>query len=308
MPERSAVERLAPGTASGNRPCILTGLLGANIGLSRTPAMHEREAEAQGLRLCYRLFDTALQPLDQDGLGALLACLARVGYRGLNVTHPFKQAVLPHLDDLSSTAAAVGSVNTVIFEDGRRIGDNTDAPGFAAAVRAGFGDLSGLRVAQLGAGGAGRAVAFALFGLGIAELRLVDIDRARAEALAAHAAGAAAERIRVVQDAAAALVGADMLVNATPVGMTGHPGIPVDPDLLHAGLRVVDIVYIPRETELLRAARARGCQVLDGSGMAIHQAAEAFRLFTGRTADAARMARVFEELEPVVAHASKAMG
>ncbi len=292
-------ERLAPGTALGNRPCILAGLVGANIGLSRTPAMQEREAEAQGLRLCYRLFDTAPRPLVPAELGAFLACLARAGYRGVNVTHPFKEAVLQHLEALSGTAEAIGSVNTVIFEDGRRIGHNTDAPGFAAAVRAGFGDISGLRVVQLGAGGAGRAVTFALLGLGVGELRLVDVDRARAEALAQRFATTAAGRIRVAEDAATALAGADMLVNATPVGMTGHPGIPVDPALLREDLRVVDIVYFPRETELLRAARGRGCRTLDGSGMAVHQAAEAFHLFTGRIADPARMAAVFEELEPL---------
>lgn len=290
---------LAPGTALGNPPCLLLGLIGAHIKLSRTPAMHEREAEAQGLRLCYRLFDTAEQPLAAEALGSFLGCLARAGYRGVNITHPFKEAVLPHLDALSATAEAIGSVNTVLFEDGRRIGHNTDAPGFAAALRAGFGDVSGMRVVQLGAGGAGRAVAFALLELGVAELRLVDIDRGRAEALQARL-DPGRSRLSICADAARALDGAELLVNATPVGMTGHPGMPVDASLLHPGLRVVDIVYFPRQTALLQAARARGLATLDGSGMAIHQAAQAFLLFTGRSANPDRMAKVFEELEPLV--------
>lgn len=302
--ERRAVERLAPGTAPGSRPCILAGLVGADIGLSRTPAMQEREAEAQGLRLCYRLFDTARQPLDSDGPGRLLDCLARAGFRGVNVTHPFKVAVVRHLDELSPAAAAIGSVNTVVFEDGRRIGYNTDAPGFAAALRAGFGDVAGARVVLLGAGGAGRAVAFALLGLGIAELRLVDVDRTRVGALADRLAAGTSGRLRVADGPADALVGADMLVNATPIGTIGHPGVPLDPSLLRPGLAVVDIVYVPRRTELLRAADERGCRTLDGSGMAVHQAAEAFRLFTGLVADPARMARVFEELEPLATPAA----
>lgn len=291
--------RLAPGTALGNRPCILLGLLGCYIGLSRTPALHEQEAEAQGLRLCYRLFDRAHAPLAEAEIGTFLACLEQAGFRGLNVTHPYKEAILPHLDELSPTAATVGSVNTVIFEGGRRLGHNTDAPGFARAIREEFGDLAGLKAVQLGAGGAGRAVAYALLNLGIAALRLFDIVQPRAAALAERLSACGHGRVTVVSNLEAAMASADLLINATPVGMLGHPGIPIDPALLHGSLRVVDIVYVPRETALLREARRRGLATLDGSGMAIFQAVEAFRLFTEREADAARMAATFERLQPL---------
>jgi len=227
----------------------------------------------------------------------LLLAAERTGFSGLNVTHPCKQAVLAHLDELAPDAAALGAVNTVVLREGRRIGHNTDAWGFREALRRGLPGASLERVVQLGAGGAGAAVAHALSSLGVGELLLYDVDSGRAEALAERlAAQGAAGRIVVAPDLARALAVASGLVNATPVGMAAYPGLPLPAELLRPELWVADIVYFPLETELLRTARAIGCRTLDGSGMAVFQAVRAFELFTGRTPDPERMRRHFERL------------
>jgi shikimate dehydrogenase len=263
----------------------LTGLIGSGIGSSLSPPLHEREAAALGLRYSYRTFDTDVLGTD---VGALLAGACEEGYDGVNVTHPCKQAVLEHLDEVDDDAAALGAVNTVVIRDGRTQGHNTDATGFAESVERG---LSGARlehVVLLGAGGAGSALAHALRGLGAGELTVVDPDRERAATLARAVGGRAGEAGDVAH--------ADGLVHATPTGMVGHPGIPLDPDLLHRDLWVADIVYRPLETELLRAARERGCRTLDGGGMVVFQAAASLELFTGLRADRERMLRHFAQL------------
>lgn len=292
-PAPAAVER----PVSGRGPSFLLGLIGAGIQASRTPGMHELEGDALGLRILYRLID-----LDRLGLGAealpdLLLAAERMGFAGLNVTHPCKQAVLAHLDELAPDAAALGAVNTVVLREGRRIGHNTDARGFREALRRGLPGVSLERVVQLGAGGAGAAVAHALLDLGVGELLLHDVVRDRAEALAARLGGrTGSPRIAVVHGLGRALETASGLVNATPVGMAAYPGLPLPAALLRPDLWVADIVYFPLETELLRTARAIGCRTLDGSGMAVFQAVRAFELFTGREPDPERMRRHFERL------------
>jgi shikimate dehydrogenase len=263
----------------------LVGLIGAGIGSSLSPPLHEREAAELGVPYAYRTLD--IDVLRRD-VGELLAAARDAGYAGLNVTHPGKQRVIAHLDELDEAAAAIGAVNTVVIRDGRTTGHNTDAAGFAASVRRGLPDAVLDRVVLLGAGGAGSALAHALRGLGVAELTIVDKDRRRAGALA-RAVGA---RVGEAGDVA----GADGLVHATPTGMEGHPGIALDPGLLHPRLWVADIVYRPLETELLRAARARGCRTLDGGGMVVMQAAASFERFTGVRPDVERMLRHFAEL------------
>lgn len=282
---------------SGRGPSFLLGLIGAGIQSSRTPGMHELEGDALGLRVLYRLIDLERLGLGVEALPDLLLAAERMGFAGLNVTHPCKQAVLDHLDEIVPEAAAVGAVNTVVLRTGRRIGHNTDGWGFAEALRRGLPGAPLERVVQLGAGGAGAAVAHALLGLGARELRLFDLDRGRAEALAARLADRSARgRLVVVEDLEPALGTAQGLVNATPVGMTAHPGLPLAKELLRPEIWVADIVYFPLETELLRAARGLGCRTLDGSGMAVFQAVRAFELFTGRAADSERMLRHFERL------------
>ncbi|MFP5311821.1 MAG: shikimate dehydrogenase, partial [Actinomycetes bacterium] len=200
---------------------------------------------------------------------------------------------------VSPDAHRLGAVNTVVIQDGRFIGHNTDFSGFAAALAAGLPDAKLDRVVQLGAGGAGSAVAYALLTAGVRELHLVDVDPARAAVRAAElqdffpdSAVAAAPPAELPQ----LMPAADGLVHCTPVGMAAHPGVPLDLDLLEPRHWVADIVYRPIDTELVRGARARGCHVLDGGRMAVGQAADAFRIFTGRNADPERMRRHFLEL------------
>jgi shikimate dehydrogenase len=256
--------------------------------------MHEREADENGLRYIYRLIDIEKLGLDAAALPELLTAAERMGFVGVNVTHPCKQAVIPLLHELSEDARALGAVNTVVLSNGRRIGHNTDWWGFAESFRRGLPDVKRERVVQLGAGGAGAAVAHASLTLGVAQLMIVDTDPARAE----HVAASLTERVgkgraAARSDLAAALSEADGLINATPVGMAKYPGSPLPAELLRSDLWVADIVYFPLETELLRQARTLGCRTLAGGGMAVFQAAEAFRLFTGVTPDAERMRRHF---------------
>jgi shikimate dehydrogenase len=282
---------------TGRGPSFLLGLIGAGIRASRTPGMHELEGDALGLRVLYRTIDLERLGLGPEALPDLLLAAERTGFSGLNVTHPCKQAVLAHLDELAPEAAALGAVNTVVLREGRRIGHNTDGWGFAESVRRGLAGAPLDRVVQLGAGGAGAAVAHALASLGVGELLLHDVDRGRAEALVERLGSrTGCPRIAVVGDLARALEAASGLVNATPVGMAAFPGLPLPAELLRPELWVADIVYFPLETELLRAARAIGCRTLDGSGMAVFQAVRAFELFTGRTPDPERMRRHFERL------------
>ncbi|SFW83973.1 shikimate dehydrogenase [Amycolatopsis australiensis] len=278
----------------------LIGLVGSGIGPSASPALHEREADELGLRYVYRLLD--LDVLRRP-VADVLAAARLAGFDGLNVTHPAKQAVLPHLDELAPEAAALGAVNTVVFRDGRAIGHNTDATGFARSLTRGLPDVRMEEVVLLGAGGAGAAVAHALLSLGTGRLTVHDVDRTRSAKLV--------EALRTRFGAARAETGgldviahADGLVHATPTGMAAHPGSPVPAELLHPRLWVADIVYRPLETALLAAARARGCRVLDGGGMVVLQAAESFRLFTGADPDPARMLRHFGTLGGEAARAA----
>jgi shikimate dehydrogenase len=274
---------------------VMAGLIGRGIMESRTPWMHEREGAAQGLRLDYRLFDFSAQGWQDEDLAALLDVVQGAGLAGVNVTYPFKQAVLPLLDELSPQAAAVGAVNTVAFRDGRRIGYNTDISGFADAFTSGLPSVALHRVLQLGCGGAGSATAHALLPtIGAQHLVLYDTDPARAQALQAQLTAAYGEtRVSLTDQPAAAAAQADGIVNATPIGMAKFPGMPIAPNALVARHWVSEIIYFPLETELLAKARALGCRVLNGRGMAVGQAADAFAIFTTRQPDRARMATSF---------------
>lgn len=269
---------------------VLIGLIGEGIGASLTPPMHEREGARHGRAYVYRTIDLA--PGEDADLAELLAAARRLGFTGLNITHPVKQAVIPLLDDLAPGARAVGAVNTVLFTESGAIGHNTDVTGFAAALDDAIGDVALGRVVLFGAGGAGSAVAHALAGRGVGELVIVDVDTDRSAALAAQvSAGGRGATVRSAPtaDLGGLLAGADLVVNATPVGMAAHPGTPFDPALLPSGIRVADIIYRPVETELLAAAAARGLQTMGGLGMAMHQAADAFEIFTGERADRSAM-------------------
>lgn len=281
------------------KPSFLIGLIGSAIGASRSPPMHEREADALGLRYLYQLIDLDRLGVGAEALPALLRAAERMGFAGLNITHPCKQAVVPLLDELSEEARAVGSVNTVVLRGGRRVGHNTDGFGFAAGFRRGFADVAKARAVQLGAGGAGVAVAHAALGLGIGELTVFDIVPGRAEQLVRDlTARFGPGRARHTGRLAAALAETDGLIHCTPTGMEGHPGLPLPAELLRPAMWVAEIVYFPLETELLRHARALGCRTLDGAGMAVYQAVEAFRLFTGIAPDPDRMRHHFDTAAP----------
>jgi shikimate dehydrogenase len=283
----------------GNFAQLKLGLIGTGIQASRTPAMHEREASEHGLLCKYRLIDLETLGLAADALPDLVEDAEQSGFSGLNITHPCKQSILPLLTDISEDAGTIGAVNTVVFSDGKRFGHNTDWLGFREGFLRGLRGVSLKRVVQLGAGGGGAATAYALMKMGAGHLELVDPDRHRCQALVdRYCAAFGPGRISVATDIEASLAGADGLVHASPTGMNSHPGLPLPRALLHSSLWVAEIVYFPLETELLRAARAAGCRTLDGSGMAVHQAIQAFRLFTGLEADPERMHQHFLALLP----------
>ncbi|MES2957898.1 MAG: shikimate dehydrogenase [Pseudomonadota bacterium] len=280
---------------------LLIGLIGAGIQRSLTPAMQEEEARHHGLALHYQLIDLERTSEGAAALPALLAAARTMGFAGLNITFPCKQAVIPLLDGLSDEARAMGAVNTVVFrQDGnvvRAIGHNTDGSGWAWGFRRALPQARLDRVVLLGAGGAGSAIAHALLRLGAGHLAIVDSDTERATALAWQLNDLyGAERVSGGTDAAAALAGATGLVHATPTGMDKLPGLPLPESLLRADLWVSEIVYFPLETALLKAARRIGCATADGGHMAVGQAFGAFELFTGETPDAARMDAHFRRL------------
>ena len=284
---------------SNRTESYLVGLVGDGVMPSLSPHMHEREGDLQGLRYLYRPIDLLELGLPATSIGDLLQSASRMGFNGLNITHPCKQLVLEHLDEVAPDAARLGAVNTVVIQDGRFIGHNTDFSGFAAALASGLPDAKLDRVVQLGAGGAGSAVAYALLTAGVQTLDLVDMDPARSAERAAELSAFFPDRVITGRPTAALpqlMAQADGLVHCTPVGMAAHPGTPLDMALVEPRHWVADIVYRPIETELVREARAKGCDVLDGGRMAVGQAADAFRIFTGLDADAERMRAHFLEL------------
>jgi len=269
---------------------FLTGLIGAPIARSASPAMHEQAADALGARCHYQLIEVA--GAGREELRTLLDGVRRRGFAGVNVTYPYKEAVIDLLDELSPDATAIGAVNTVVIRNNRLVGHNTDSIGFA---RAAAGLVAGSQqevVAVIGAGGVGKAMVFALAGLGVAEIRVFDTDRAKADDLAARLR--AHGGIVVADSLEQALRGAAGLVNATPVGMLPSRGTPVPETLLHDRLWVADAVYSPLWTPLLTAAKSRGARTMTGRELAIYQAAAAFELFTGLTPSVIEMGNAFD--------------
>ncbi|WP_460144489.1 shikimate dehydrogenase [Pseudomonas sp. S2_A02] len=276
---------------------VLAGLIGAGIQASRTPALHEHEGDAQGLRYLYRLIDLDQLKLDSSALPDLLMAAERMNFTGLNITFPCKQTIIPLLDELSPEALGIGAVNTVVLKDGKRIGHNTDCLGFAEGFRRGLQGVALERVVQMGAGGAGAAVAHALLSEGVQLLSIFDVDQSRAQSLANNLnQHFGFGRAVAGHDLPGTLGQADGLVNTTPMGMKKLPGMPVPVELLRAQLWVAEIVYFPLETELLRNARALGCRTLDGGNMAVFQAVKAFELFSGVVPDAQRMLAHFQSM------------
>jgi shikimate dehydrogenase len=282
---------------------FLTGLIGSPIARSASPAMHERAADALGARCHYQLIEVA--GAGREELRALLDGVRRLGFAGVNITFPYKEAVVDLLDEMSPDATAIGAVNTVVIRNDRLIGHNTDTTGFARAAAGLVTDSRQEAVAVIGAGGVGKAIAFALAGLGVQEIRIFDADRAKAEDLAARLR--AHGGIVVADSLEGALRGAVGLVNATPVGMLPDRGTPVPETLLHARLWVADAVYSPLWTPLLTDAKRQGARTMTGRELAIYQAAAAFELFTGLTPSVITMGNAFDGVMAKACAASQAV-
>jgi shikimate dehydrogenase len=274
---------------------MLLGLIGANIQGSLSPALFATAFDAAGIDGYYHLID--VDRLSARPLPQLLDAIKSLGFDGTNVTYPFKQQILPLLDDVDPAAAQVGAINTVaVAPDGRTTGYNFDRPGWRRSFEASLGRsrAQGAAVVQVGAGGAGRAVAFALMDLGVASLAIHDLDATRAATLQADlSAHYGAARCRIAGDLEHDISTADGVVNATQTGMAGFPGNPIPVAALKPTHWAADVIYTPVETAFLKAAAANGASVLNGSGMCIYAAVEAFRLFTGRDADVAHLQRTF---------------
>lgn len=271
-------------------------LLGNGIKPSLSPALHMAEARRLGLDYEYRTVD--LGGRREVDLGAELQRLEDAGFDAANVTHPFKQAVLGHVADLSPVVRRLGSANLVLLGDGRRTAHNTDVTGFRTALEGFLGDRrsggpAGGTVLQIGAGGAGLATASALIDLGFDPVVVHDVVPAAVEAMVDRFPGALRGSGGSLD---AWLPRADGVVHVTPVGMAEHPGVAFDVDRLGPGAWVAEVVYRPLETELLRRARARGLPTLDGGGMAVGQAVESLRLITGLEPDVDRMHAHFNQL------------
>ncbi|MBB4574243.1 shikimate dehydrogenase [Rhizobium lentis] len=272
-------------------------LIGADIQMSKSPALHETEAYHLGLEYRYELLDLTERGLSASALPDLLDEIERRGFAGSNITHPCKQTVMAHLTDLSEDARMLGAVNTVVLRNGKRIGHNTDWYGFYKNFERGLPDVAKTHAVLLGAGGAGVAVAHAAIKLGIEALSIFDQDANRAATLADQLNQRFSKRCaQPIRDVNATLASADGLIHATPTGMRSHPGIPIDPEALQSRHWVADIVYMPLVTELLALAEKKGCRTLPGGGMTVFQAAAAFELFTSVQPDAERMSHHFEQL------------
>ncbi|MGH6683975.1 MAG: hypothetical protein ACRECA_08670, partial [Pseudolabrys sp.] len=302
------------------------GLIGANIMGSLSPALFADAFAAAGVDGYYHLMD--VDRLPGRRLAQLLDATKAAGFAGTNITFPFKQEIMPLLDVIDPQAVQVGAVNTVaIAPDGHATGYNFDRPGFRCSFEESLGQDSakGATVVQVGAGGAGRAVAFAMMDLGVALLIIHDLDAVRANALKSDLTKHYdASRCRIANDLESEIAFADGVVNATQVGMRGFPGnpVPVSPlktthwaadgvvNATQVGMRgfpgnpvpvaplksthwAADVIYTPIQTAFLDAAAAKGARVLNGGGLCVHQAVEAFRMFTGIEADVARMHRTF---------------
>ncbi len=272
----------------------LLGLVGARIGRSISPAMHEAAGHASGIDVRYHLIDAHVLGFGPDALPQLLAGVKLAGFAGLNVTFPFKEAVLGLLDRAEGTAEQVGAVNTVVVHGDRLIGHNTDYSGFLRGWQRTFGDRKPGSAALIGAGGVGRAIGHALATLGADEVRIADIEPARVAALTATLRRRySSVRFVAAPDAVTACAGASGIVNATPVGMYAFPGSPVAESALAGTAWAMDAVYTPLETSFIAAARRAGAAVMTGQELAIGQAIDAFALFFDRPAYEEVMRRTF---------------
>lgn len=278
---------------------FLVGLIGEGIEHSLTPDLHMREARELGLEYEYQIIDVLEPYLAGKPIEELMATAREAGFDALNITYPFKQQVIGQLAEISHEVGQLQSANLVLNLQADPRGENTDWTGFEFALKQALpGDERGL-VIQVGVGGAGSATAFALLRWGVEHLVLADLNFERADALAARY-GMLFPQQKVealpLDEALALLPTAAGVVNATPIGMYTHPGLPFDIAWLPQAAWVADVIYRPMETQLIAAAQAAGRKVVPGGLMAIGQAVDSLRLITGREPDASRMTAHFFEL------------
>lgn len=262
------------------------GIFGYPIRHSISPAMHNAAFESAGIDAVYEAWETAPEDLG-DGVGALRS----KDYLGANVTVPHKQAVMEHLDDIDSLATRIGAVNTIVNQNGRLLGSNTDALGFINSLKNEAGvNVSGLNVVLIGAGGAARAAAYALSDAQAGELTIANRTVERAESLATELRKTGAETVSYGisdPDFLSACERADLIVNSTSVGMLHGPAegeSPIPASAISPGCVVYDMVYNPSRTPLLTDAEKSGARIVGGLPMLVHQGAAAWTRWTGREA------------------------
>jgi shikimate dehydrogenase len=279
---------------------VKLGLIGDNIARSRSPLLHVEAGRLCGLRVSYE----RLVPGDMGlSFEAVFERCRQGGFHGINVTYPYKEQVVPLVRIDAPEVSRIGACNTVLFSGGRANGFNTDYSGFVAAYRSVFGARETGTVAMAGAGGVGKAIAFALAALGCPRLRLYDPHEGHATALA-RSIGAAdtCMAVEVCGSIGEAADGADGLVNCTPLGMAGQPGTAIPAALMDKAAWAFDAVYTPVETEFLECARAANLEVMSGYELYFHQGVDAFRLFTGKNVDQTALRGVLTMRETERAH------
>ena len=275
----------------------LIGLIGWPVSHSFSPAMHNAAAQALGLNWVY-----VPLPVPPEKLATAVSSLSALGFRGINITVPHKQTVIPLLDELKPGAQAIGAVNTVVVgADGRLTGHNTDWSGFLADLQAHEVPVAGRDCLILGAGGSARAVAYGLATAG-AQVHLLARRIAQAESLIADLrpslpqATFTSQPLTQLADVAAKF-SAPLIINCTPLGMTPHEASspwPADAPF-PSGATVYDLVYNPRRTQLMQQAESAGCQAINGLGMLVQQGTKAFALWTGQEPDTAVMRQAIQQ-------------
>ncbi len=278
---------------------VRLGLIGDNIARSQSPRLHELAGRLCGLEVTYE----RLVPADMGrSFEAVFETCRGEGFRGINITYPYKEKVTNYLTVPDRAIAAIGACNTVLFGKGGPTGYNTDYTGFMAAFRAAFGKAPPGKVAMAGGGGVGKAVAFGLAGLGCQELVVYDTSPARVTPLldALGQAGFSLE-VRMASSIEEAAEEADGLVNCTPLGMVGYPGSAIPASIIGKQRWAFDAVYTPVDTEFLNECRRAGLEVVSGYELFFHQGVDAFRLFTGLEVDTAKLRRELHRCEEMEA-------
>lgn len=272
---------------------IKLGLIGDNIAQSQAPRLHELAGRIAGLSVSYvRLVPRELN-LDFDGVFAMAQ---DQGFRGLNITYPYKEKAFGLVQVTDPLVRDIGAVNTVIFEPGGPLGFNTDFTGFVAAYRSARGEVAPGTVCMIGSGGVGKAVGFGLIALGARAIHLVDLDRAKAEALAdALRKSSLGTIVSVFEDPEAAAQGAYGVVNCTPVGMAGHEGTPLPRSALKGAAWAFDAVYTPVNTRFLQDAEAEGLHVISGYELFFGQGIDAWHIFTNTPIEAVALRKALQD-------------